>query len=126
MKHFLLAGALLVTVCACTPRLHAVLGAYDLVTYHGKPLPFEGVRASEVNLTPDGTLLVYTSRAVTLGLPETVTDTMFGSFTIGAWSGECTIVMLRFSDPPGEGEIMSEVCADELTIFESEAVYKRR
>jgi hypothetical protein len=34
--------------------------------------------------------------------------------------------MLRFTDPPREGEIMGEVCADELTIFESDAVYKRR
>ena len=126
MRQLLIVGLLLLTTGACAVRLEEVVGAYDLVRFQGKPLPFGGVRTSEMTLLPDGTVLVYTDRAVGPGQPESVRDTLTGRFSVGAWNAQCTMVYLRFDNPPDMGEYMAEVCDDEFTIFDRDAVYRRR
>ena len=125
MKSVTLAAALFLGLSACTSRFVELEGTYQLVSYHGKPLPFDGVRGGKITLSLDGSFEAYTQRAEVIGMPASVTDTTPGRFRLDGWSGNCTAILLRFEDPSLEAEVWGEVCDDELSIPDRGVLFRK-
>jgi hypothetical protein len=126
MKVILLTAAMILVVSACTSRFVRLEGVYELVSYRGKPLPFDGVRSGKINLALDGSFLAYTQRAAVIGRPESVTDTTPGTFRLAGWNGDCTEITLRFQDPSLELKVWGEVCGSELAIPDRGVLFRKR
>ncbi len=109
----------------CASRVAQISGVYELVTYHGKPIPFDGVRGGQIRLELDRSFSIHTLRAVDLGHQPTVTDTALGRFNLDHWSGACTAIFLRVDGRSGEGEQWAEICDNELVIPDEGIVFKR-
>jgi hypothetical protein len=117
---------LLLGCLSCTGRFLHVEGVYDLVGYRGKPLPFEGVRSGKLLLTIDGEFTAWTQRAVVVGKPESVADTVYGRFTLGDRRGDCTSILLRASDPTLGQDLWADVCGEELQIEGGGGLFRKR
>ncbi len=116
----------LLTSASCVSRFTEIEGTYELTRYHGKPLPFEGVRAGKITLTLDGEFSSLTQRAVVLGQLASVTDTVVGRYRLEGWGGGCTSILLRFEDQSLEPEVRAEVCDGELTIPDHGVLFRKR
>jgi hypothetical protein len=126
MRFLTVSTILLLGCTACTGRFPHVEGVYDMVGYRGKPLPFDGVRSGKLVLTVDGEFSVWTQRAVVMGKPESVVDTVFGRFALRGWSGECTSIVLRAADTTVEPEVWADVCGEELEMDGGRGLFRKR
>ena len=119
-------GLLLLMTGACVAQLATVVGVYDLVEYHGKPLPFDGVRSGEIHLMQDGTFLSYTKRAVVIGQPLSISDSVFGTVRVRGWKGPCAMLILRTEEGLIEAVGLGEACGDELSFPDEGSQFKKR
>ena len=119
-------GLLLLMTGACVAHLGTVVGIYDLVEYHGKPLPFDGVRSGEIHLMQDGTFKTYTKRAVVMGQPLSVSDSVFGTVSVRGWRGSCAMLTLRAEEESSRAVGWGEACGDELTFPDEGSQFRKR
>ncbi len=119
-------GLLLLMTGACAARLATVVGVYDLVEYHGKPLPFDGVRSGEIHLMPDGTFVAYTKRAAVIGQPLSISDSVFGTISMKGTSGPCTTFLLSAEEKSLKVVGLGEACGDELSFPDDGSQFRKR
>jgi hypothetical protein len=126
MRLLIISIVLLPLCTTCTSRFHHVGGVYDMVGYGGKPLPFDGIRSGKLALSVDGGFASFTRRAIAVGKPESVVDTVYGRFALTSWYGDCIAIVLRAADQTLVPEVWGDVCGDELTIRENRGLFRKR
>jgi hypothetical protein len=126
MRLLFISIALLPLCTSCASGFHHVDGVYDLVGYGGKPLPYDGIRSGKLSLSGDGGFASYTRRAIEVGKPESVVDTVYGRFALASWHGDCTSIVLRADDASLVPEVWADVCGKELRIQGNRGLFRKR
>lgn len=126
MRSFIFIGLTILTCAGCRHGIETIAGAYEMVRYEGKPLPFGGVRGGELSLMADGTLLLVTHRAVRIGEAETTVDTLAGTFGLETWGSGCVTIWMRAPEFLRDPNAFGEVCGKELTTFYNGGLFRKR
>lgn len=118
MKRPWLTVLLASAALSCATGVVGMMGFYDLTSYHGKPIPFDGVRGGELSIMGDGRFQLLTERSDPWNRAALTADTLWGRVFIDGWRGGCTQFVLRFADPSPDLDqrVFAELCEGELAL----------